>query len=578
MSKQPFQDDSSVAAKLFAALGSATADALRELFSTTGQLEWSELTAQLDRDGESYFYWAKSYCERWAREGEPRPTSSVPRPHHTMSEGFDPWADLPQDSTPEPLALWDSEQAQMCRGALRGSLRKLIPPRDEATSETPGLNDAKRSVAPGDATFKALAVSDHTPDTTATEGAPVDRERGSATKVDPSDVLAMFMNMELLWMETWEHSADGLAGYDRLFGEEDLYSALTVLGDCRADFSKRFPGVVQTIADFAVTSGHEAAAFFASRVANYAKVRRRSIPEHRAALAAARETKNEAQIVALKHKLDQASRHFAESMQKAFNGWFEHRAWMQRSIEQEAREFSRAPIAEPVVPITEALPSDPLERWYALRPDWGRPRSKDGGRPVVINWQTHDSIATGVQLAGILEALLPQARAANPHYSLLLLEMVHNLRDGVFLTSHGRDPTIALLSKVDLVVADLRAIRREKACALENVCPRDGDVPDQASARDALHKDEENSADTDRRHERPGGASALADDWHPSAHQEQVLALLKRDGRLRTGVLWTRISPKHLDKRAHQNAMRDLVVRRKVLTDGKGRATEYWLP
>ncbi|HEX6944303.1 MAG TPA: hypothetical protein VF128_15350 [Gemmatimonadaceae bacterium] len=68
------------------------------------------------------------------------------------------------------------------------------------------------------------------------------------------------------------------------------------------------------------------------------------------------------------------------------------------------------------------------------------------------------------------------------------------------------------------------------------------------------------------------------DQWRPSAHQESVLSVLKRDGRLRTGVLWERISPKHIGERAHQNAMSDLVAHDRVLTAGKGRATEFWLP
>lgn len=71
---------------------------------------------------------------------------------------------------------------------------------------------------------------------------------------------------------------------------------------------------------------------------------------------------------------------------------------------------------------------------------------------------------------------------------------------------------------------------------------------------------------------------AQPDGWQPSAHQTLILKLLGRDGRLRTGVLWERISPKHIDLRAHQNAMRDLVDHDQVLTAGKGQATEYWLP
>src|SRR5690606_38264483 len=65
-------------------------------------------------------------------------------------------------------------------------------------------------------------------------------------------------------------------------------------------------------------------------------------------------------------------------------------------------------------------------------------------------------------------------------------------------------------------------------------------------------------------------------EWTPSAHQELVLKVLKRDGRMRTGLLWERVVPKHVDKRAHQNQMRDLVRHDRVLTTGKAQATEYW--
>lgn len=66
--------------------------------------------------------------------------------------------------------------------------------------------------------------------------------------------------------------------------------------------------------------------------------------------------------------------------------------------------------------------------------------------------------------------------------------------------------------------------------------------------------------------------------WEPSAHQQLVLELLKRDGRMRTGLLWKRVSPKHINQRAHQNQMSDLVKHERVRKSGKAQATEYWLP
>lgn len=71
-------------------------------------------------------------------------------------------------------------------------------------------------------------------------------------------------------------------------------------------------------------------------------------------------------------------------------------------------------------------------------------------------------------------------------------------------------------------------------------------------------------------------APPKADDWKPSAHQELVLKVLRRAGRLRAGVLWDHIHPKHIEKRAHQNAMKDLVGRKLVGRSGRGRSIEYW--
>ena len=69
-----------------------------------------------------------------------------------------------------------------------------------------------------------------------------------------------------------------------------------------------------------------------------------------------------------------------------------------------------------------------------------------------------------------------------------------------------------------------------------------------------------------------------SEEWQPTAHQQLVLKVLRRDGRLRAGVLWDRISPKHVDQRAHQSSMRDLIAHEQVKKAGKARATEYWIP
>lgn len=78
--------------------------------------------------------------------------------------------------------------------------------------------------------------------------------------------------------------------------------------------------------------------------------------------------------------------------------------------------------------------------------------------------------------------------------------------------------------------------------------------------------------------ESDGDQPPLEEAWRPSVHQESVLAVLRRDGRLRTGELWQRVAPKYVERRAHQNQMKELVRRGFIETDGKGRGTEFWIP
>lgn len=159
-------------------------------------------------------------------------------------------------------------------------------------------------------------------------------------KYDPKDVLAVVDGMDVLWMELCGSPADGLQAYDHLFGHADLYSALFELGARREEFTGRFSGPVQSIADFAVTSGHEAAAFFADRIAAYARLRRRWIPEYRAAEDIARLSGNVAKTVSAQVQLRKAGDDFAKPMERAFKGWSEHRAWVRRSVQREIAEQS----------------------------------------------------------------------------------------------------------------------------------------------------------------------------------------------------------------------------------------------
>lgn len=66
------------------------------------------------------------------------------------------------------------------------------------------------------------------------------------------------------------------------------------------------------------------------------------------------------------------------------------------------------------------------------------------------------------------------------------------------------------------------------------------------------------------------------DSWAPSVHQEIVLKVLQRDGRLHTAELWKRVDPKWVELRAHQQAMRELVKKERVGKSGKARSIEYW--
>lgn len=247
------------------------------------------------------------------------------------------------------------------------------------------------------------------------------------SKSQPPDVLAIFNEMDLLWLNIVSGNGDDAdEAYDALFGPKKLHEQFLALAKQIADLQERFRGEVRRIADFAITSGHEAAAIFAGRIAQFARARKRWIPQHRQDLRQAEAAGDKVTILRAQHALREGIRGFAKFMTPAFQGWDEHRAWMRRSIESEL---------------------------MAANGSQGGSRSKE------------------------------EASSA---------------------------------------------------------------------------KQEEG--------------------WHPSAHQQLVLDLLKRDGRLKTGVLWRRIAPKYVNLRAHQNAMQDLVAHQKVRKAGKAQAIEYWLP
>lgn len=128
----------------------------------------------------------------------------------------------------------------------------------------------------------------------------------------------------------------GLAAHDTFFGQRNLHGELASLASRRGEFQQQFPGPVRDIADFAVTSGHEAIAFFAERVAGHTKVRRDAIPRIRRELESARQAGRQTDVARHEASLWTTCEEFAASVLQALRGWSKHRAWMRRSIEAEA--------------------------------------------------------------------------------------------------------------------------------------------------------------------------------------------------------------------------------------------------
>ncbi|MBK8980674.1 MAG: hypothetical protein IPM29_32630 [Planctomycetes bacterium] len=214
-----------------------------------------------------------------------------------------------------------------------------------------------------------------------------------------------------------------------------------------------------------------------------------------------------------------------------------------------------------------------MERWRSLQP---LIQVRPGGDHYVIaseretalfrlghwsvdleHWpsRTGASLALAIACRALATAYRARDRTADIKAALYLARQLHRAPDWTHATERTIAPTLRKQLRLLDAVDDLIAM-------FEVELETSNDGPDRGSVETG-HAATEPVADNH---------------WTPSAHQQLVLKVLRRDGRLRTADLWDRIYPKHIEMRAHQNGMRTLVQQGLVLTDGKGRATEYWLP
>lgn len=179
-----------------------------------------------------------------------------------------------------------------------------------------------------------------------------------------STCLQMFHELDTLWMGLEPKSPrSGFEAYESLF-DDGLHPRLRALAQRRDEFKAVLTGDVHQIDNFAVTSGHEALAIYAERVAAFVGVRKSSIPLQRQELDAAR-VRGEARSVA-KHeqRLNDLGEDLVKTIVSAFNGWEQHRAWIQRSIEREQAHL--ATLAQRV----DSEPSQPpLSLKFPRNPD-----------------------------------------------------------------------------------------------------------------------------------------------------------------------------------------------------------------
>lgn len=222
------------------------------------------------------------------------------------------------------------------------------------------------------------------------EGKPPRLSAGLAQFLDDSppkvDALQTFDDLDdlLLHGELSDNpsGAVGRALFDELFGARNLYGQLHGLSHRRSEFERKLQGPwpVRDIADFAVTSGHEAVCRFAERISRFAWCRKSSIPRLDEELAAARLANNAERIAIKEAALDHAGIDFAKSIQSASKGWMEHRAWIRRSIVNEIETMKMTTTTETTEAGDQDIAIHTLEglrtflglggKHWDNRPDW----------------------------------------------------------------------------------------------------------------------------------------------------------------------------------------------------------------
>lgn len=154
-----------------------------------------------------------------------------------------------------------------------------------------------------------------------------------------SEPIELFFAIDTIWFECQrEGPSDGQEAHDTLFGEEALIAKLKAADLARERITKTIRGPVRTIADFAVTSGHEALTIFAGRLASFTRVRRRYIPDAKAELKqeiSGKTWSGNRPLGPADVKLYEAQIAFAKCVISALRGWWDHRAWIHRSIVEE---------------------------------------------------------------------------------------------------------------------------------------------------------------------------------------------------------------------------------------------------
>lgn len=222
------------------------------------------------------------------------------------------------------------------------------------------------------------------------EGKPPRLSAGFAQFLDDSppkaDALQTFDDLDDLLLHSelsdTPSGAVGRALFDELFGARDFYSQLHGLSLRRSEFERKLQGPwpVRDIADFAVTSGHEAVCRFAERISSFARCRKSSIPRLDEELAAARLANNAERIARKEAAVEDAGVDFAKTIQSASKGWLEHRAWIRRSIVNEVATMKSTTRTETTQADDQDIAIHTLEgirtflglggKYWDNRPDW----------------------------------------------------------------------------------------------------------------------------------------------------------------------------------------------------------------